>query len=77
MTHKIVHKNCPPYLHDLVKFVSGASSRSTRAHEFKLRIPLVGVDAPESSFTVKACRMWNKLSEKLCVDPNIDTFKRN
>jgi Reverse transcriptase (RNA-dependent DNA polymerase) len=75
MTHKIVHKNCPPYLHDLVKFVSGASSRSTRAHEFKLRIPLVGVDAPESSFTVKACRMWNKLSEKLCVNPNIDTFK--
>jgi Reverse transcriptase (RNA-dependent DNA polymerase)/Endonuclease-reverse transcriptase len=75
MTHKIVHKNCPPYLLDLVKFVSGASSRSTRAHMFKLRIPLVGVDAPESSFTVKACRMWNNLSEKLCVNPNIDTFK--
>jgi len=22
MTHKIVNKNCPPYLHDLITFVS-------------------------------------------------------
>ena len=46
-----------------------------RAYKFKLRIPLVGVDVPKSSFTAKACRMWNNLSEKLCVSPNIDTFK--
>jgi len=36
---------------------------------------LVGVDAPKSSFTLKACRIWNNLSEKLRVNPNIDTFK--
>jgi hypothetical protein len=50
MMHKIVHKNCPPYLNDLVKFVSDASSRSTIAHKFKLRIPLVRIEAPEGSF---------------------------
>jgi len=44
MTHKIVHKHCPPYLHDLIKFVSGASSRSMRVHKFKLRIPFDGVE---------------------------------
>jgi Reverse transcriptase (RNA-dependent DNA polymerase)/Endonuclease-reverse transcriptase len=75
MTHKIVNKNCPPYLHDLISFVSGASSRSTRAHKLKLRIPLVGVDAPEGSFTVKSCRLWNRLSEKCCATQNINLFK--
>jgi hypothetical protein len=75
MTHKIVNKNCPPYLHDLITFVSGASSRSTRAHKLKLRIPLVGVDAPEGSFSVKSCRLWNRLSEKLCATQNINLFK--
>jgi hypothetical protein len=40
LMHKIVHKNCPVYLFDLIKFVSDASSRSLRAHKFKLRIPL-------------------------------------
>ena len=54
MTHKIVHQNCPPYLHDLLKFVSDVSSRSSRAHKFKLSIPLVGAGAPENSFSVKA-----------------------
>jgi Reverse transcriptase (RNA-dependent DNA polymerase)/Endonuclease-reverse transcriptase len=75
MSHKIVHKNCPPYLNDLVKFVSDASSRSTRAHKFKLRIPLVGIEAPEGSFSVKSCRLWNNLSEKLCTNQNINSFK--
>jgi hypothetical protein len=46
MAHKIVHNNCPPYLL-LIEFVSGASSRSTRVHRFKLRILLVVIDAPE------------------------------
>jgi hypothetical protein len=77
MTHKIVHKNCPSYLHDMVKLVSGASSRSTRAHKFKLRTPLVGAEAPENSFTVKSCRLWNKLPEKLCASENMDSFKYN
>jgi hypothetical protein len=75
MTHKIVNKNCPPYLHDLIKFVSDASSRTTRAHKFKLRVPFVGVDAPEGSFSVKSCRLWNNLSEKLCATQNIKSFK--
>jgi len=75
MTHKIVNKNCPPYLHDLIILVSGASSRSTRAHKLKLRVPLVGVDAPEGSFSVKSCRMWNNLSEQLCAIQNINVFK--
>jgi hypothetical protein len=47
MMHKIVHKNFPVYLFDLIKFVSDESSRSTRAHKFKLRIPLVGAEAPK------------------------------
>ena len=76
MTHKIVHRNCPPYLHDLITLVSSASSRSTRAHKFKLRIPFVGAEAPEASFTVKSCRLWNSLSEKLCANQNIDSFKQ-
>jgi hypothetical protein len=75
MTHKIVNKNCPPYLYDLIKFVSDASSRTTRAHKFKLRVPFVGVDAPEGSFSVKSCRLWNNLSEKLCATQNIISFK--
>lgn len=57
MTHKIVNQNCLPYL---ITFVS---SRSTKAHKFMLRYPLV---ASESSFTVNSCRFWNNLSEKLC-----------
>jgi hypothetical protein len=65
MTHKIVNKICPPYLNDLITFVSGASSRSTR----------VGMDAPEGSFSVKSCRLWNNLSEKLCATQNINAFK--
>jgi hypothetical protein len=73
MTHKIVNKNFPPYLHDLIKFVSDASSRTTRAHKFKLRV--VGVDAPEGSFSVKSCRLWNNLSEKLYATQNINSFK--
>jgi hypothetical protein len=76
MTHKIVNKNCPPYLRYLIMFVSGTSSRSTRAHKFKSRIPLIGVDAPEGSFSVKSCRLWNKLSEKLCATQKINLFKR-
>jgi hypothetical protein len=71
MIHKIVHKNFPSYLHDLIKFVSDASSRTTIAHKFKLRVPFVGVDAPEGSFSVKSCR----LSEKLCASQNINSFK--
>jgi hypothetical protein len=68
-------KNCPPYLQDLIKFVSDASSRTTRAHKFKLRVPFVGVDAPEGSFSVKSCRLWNNLPEKLCATQNIKSFK--
>ena len=75
ITHKIVHKNCSPYLHDLVNVVSDVSSRSSRAHKFKLSIPLVGAGAPESSFSVKACRLWNKLSENVCANQNINSFK--
>jgi hypothetical protein len=75
MTHKIVNKNCPPYLHDLIKFVSDASSRTTRAHKFKLRVPFVGVEAPDGSFSVKSCCLWNNLSEKLCANQNINSFK--
>jgi hypothetical protein len=75
MMHKIVRKKCPVYLFDLIKFVSDASSRSARAHKFKLRIPLVGAEAPESSFSVKGCRLWNKLSDEMCMNSNIDAFK--
>jgi hypothetical protein len=48
MMHQIVHKKCPEYLFDLINFVSDASSRSTGAHKFKLRFPLVGAEAPET-----------------------------
>jgi len=37
MTPKTVHKNCPSYLTDLVQFVSDTSTRTSRAHNFKLR----------------------------------------
>jgi hypothetical protein len=68
--------DCPPFLHDLIiMFVSSASSRTTRAHKLKLRVPLVGVDAPEGSFSVKSCRLWNNLSEQLCAIQNINLFK--
>jgi hypothetical protein len=43
VTHKIVHKNCPQYLNDLVSTQSSVRSRLTRAHRLKLRLPLVGV----------------------------------
>jgi hypothetical protein len=51
MTHKIVHKNCAPYLHDVIKFVSSASSRSTQVHVTYF-ITFV-VDAPKSYFFCK------------------------
>jgi hypothetical protein len=47
MTHKIVHQNAPVYLSDLICVQSHVNSRATRAHKFKLRLPLVGVQAPE------------------------------
>jgi hypothetical protein len=64
-----------PFVVNIIKFVNDASSRSTRAHKFKLRIPLVGAEAPESSFSVKGCRLWNKLSDEMCLISNIDAFK--
>jgi hypothetical protein len=75
MTHKIVNRNFPSYLNNLIMFVSGASSRSTRAHKLKLCVFLVGVDAPEGSFSVKSCHLWNNLSEKLCVTQNGNSLK--
>jgi hypothetical protein len=77
MTHKIVHKNCPSYLTDFVTFVSDTSTRTSRAHKFKLRTPRVGLDAAENSFIVKSSRLWNNLPEKLCANTNIDSFKRS
>jgi hypothetical protein len=75
MTHKIVKKISTIFAWFDYVCTNGASSRSTRAHKLKLRIPLVGVDAPEGSFSVKSCRLWNKLSEKLCATQNINLFK--
>jgi Reverse transcriptase (RNA-dependent DNA polymerase)/Endonuclease-reverse transcriptase len=77
MTHKIVHKNCPSYLTDFATFVSDTSTRTSRAHKFKLRTPRVGLDAAENSFIVKSSRLWNNLPEKLCANTNIDSFKRS
>jgi hypothetical protein len=75
MSHKIVHKHCPEYLSDYYKLAKSASSRVTRSHEFMLRTPLVGVEAPADSFTVKSSRLWNKLPVNLCCNQNIDAFK--
>jgi hypothetical protein len=76
MTHKIVHQKSPSYLSDLICVHSNVSSRATRAHKLKLRVPLVGVQAPDSSFQVQCARLWNNLPEKLCQTENYDNFKR-
>jgi hypothetical protein len=75
MTHKIVYKQCPEYLFDLVTLSQNVSARQTRAHKFKINVPRVGKTVPESSFVVKSSRLWNKLSEKVCSTENIDNFK--
>jgi hypothetical protein len=49
--------------------------KSTRVHKFKLCIPIVGAEAPENSFSVKCCHLWNKLSHEMCMNSNIDAFK--
>jgi hypothetical protein len=76
MTHKIVHQNAPDYLSDLICVQRIVSSRATRAHKFKLRMPLVGVQAPDSSFQVQCARLWNCLPEKICTTENYNSFKR-
>jgi hypothetical protein len=76
MTHKIVHQNAPNYLSDLICVQRNVSSRATRAHKFKLRVPLVGVQAPDSSFQVQCARLWNSLPEKICTTENYNSFKR-
>jgi hypothetical protein len=40
------------------------NTRTSRAHKLKVRIPRVGVDAPENSFIVKSSRLWNNLPDK-------------
>lgn len=63
MTHKIVHKNCPRYLSDLVTLSLNVSARQTRAHKFKINVPRVGKTVPENSFVVKSSR----LPKSVCV----------
>jgi hypothetical protein len=75
MTHKIVHKNCPDYLSDLVTLAKSVNSRQTRAHKFKINVPRVGRTVPENSFVVKSSRLWNKLPENVCSTTNLDHFK--
>jgi hypothetical protein len=75
MTHKIVHKQCPEYLSDLVTLAKSVNSRHTRSHKFKINVPRVGKTVPENSFVVKSARLWNKLPENVCSTENIDHFK--
>jgi hypothetical protein len=75
MTHKIVHKQCPEYLSDLVTLAKSVNSRHTRSHKFKINVPRVGKTVPENSFVVKSSRLWNKLPENVCSTENIDHFK--
>jgi exonuclease III len=75
MTHKIVHKNCPTYLLDMLTMANSVNTRATRSHKFKIHVPRVGVNTPENSFVVKASRLWNDLPADLCSNIKIESFK--
>jgi hypothetical protein len=63
LLHAIINDSSPVYLSERFVFISQISSRSTRRGNSLLSIPIHRTVTYNKSFTVSACRYWNKLPD--------------
>jgi len=74
MVAKIVKFQSPRYLFDRFNLVSNA--RSTRSNKLQFMVPRYRTNKFGNSFTVQACKIWNKLSMSDFNHYSIQTQKK-
>jgi hypothetical protein len=66
--YKMLHKQQPPYLADILVLMSQVHDRQTRSHSLYLQVPKTKI----TNFALKSAKLWNRLPAKIC---NFETFK--
>ena len=77
LTYKILHRQAPSYLSDLISLRSSSSSRSLRSSS-TLQLtsgPRTHTQYGDRAFSVNAPKLWNKLPVRIQNAPSLDQFK--
>ena len=70
-----VQNNPPPYSHTISNCLTSATTRTTRGHDQKFKIPFSRIQSHQNPYFSSATQTWNSLPAELISVPTLEVFK--